>query len=57
MEAFWQQFPYAVDEEIGLEDGPLEVCGAVFEVIHTPGHSVDHVAFRTPDAVRYVEIP
>lgn len=54
VEAFWQKFPYAVDEEIGLEDGPLEVCGAVFDVIHTPGHSVDHVAFRTPDDVLYV---
>lgn len=52
--AFYRDFDYEVDEEIGLEDGPLSVCGAAFTVIHTPGHSVDHVSFITPDRVLYV---
>ena len=46
--------PFPVDETVGLEDGPVEVLGARFEVIHTPGHSLDHVAYRTPDDVLYV---
>ncbi len=54
IESLWREFPYQADEEIPLEDGPLEVCGAVFQVIHTPGHSIDHVAYRTPDQVLYV---
>lgn len=51
---FYAPYCYTVDEEIGLEDGVLEVCGASFEAIHTPGHSVDHVSYLTPDRVLYV---
>ena len=52
--AFFAPVSYRVDEEIGLEDGTVTVCGAPFTVIHTPGHSVDHVSYITPDHVLYV---
>ncbi len=42
------------DVMIRKEDKELEFCGAVFKVIHTPGHSVDHVGFITPDGVSYL---
>lgn len=29
-------------------------CGAEFEIIHTPGHTPDHIAIVTPDDVCYV---
>lgn len=45
--------PYRVDVELGAEDGEIEVCGARFRVIHTPGHSIDHVVYITPDNVMY----
>lgn len=45
--------PYRVDVELGPEDGETEVCGARFRVIHTPGHSIDHVVYITPDNVMY----
>lgn len=51
---FFEPFSYRVDEEIGLEDGVLDVCGVPFSVVHTPGHSVDHVCYITPDQVLYV---
>lgn len=28
--------------------------GVTFEVIHTPGHSIDHIAVKTPDEVLYL---
>lgn len=51
---FYSMFSFRVDEEISAEDGMIEVCGIPFEVIHTPGHSLDHVSFITPDRVLYV---
>lgn len=47
-------YQFTVDEEIALSDGELTVLGQSFEVIHTPGHSADHVAYITPDHVLYV---
>ena len=42
------------DVVIEPEDRQVELCGAVFRVVHTPGHSPDHVCFITPDNVCYV---
>ena len=53
MRRFYQRFPYRVDEEIGLEDGTVTVCGMPFSVLQTPGHSLGHVCYITPDDVLY----
>lgn len=42
------------DVTIGLEADTVTLCGVPFRVIHTPGHSPDHVAYITPDNVCYV---
>lgn len=42
------------DRYLGIEDGPVEFCGVTFRVVHTPGHSPDHIAVITPDNVCYV---
>lgn len=42
------------DRVIGPEEDSLEFCGVKFGVIHTPGHSPDHIAIRTPDDVLYL---
>ena len=42
------------DVLIGRADGPVEFQGATFNVIHTPGHSPDHISIITPDDVCYV---
>lgn len=44
---------FPVDDPIPPEDGMFEFCGAAFRVIHTPGHSEDHLCFVTPDRVCY----
>lgn len=54
IQEFWEPFLAPVDVEIEGKDGPLEVCGASFQVIQTPGHSVGHVAYLTADDVLYV---
>ena len=32
----------------------ITFCGATFDIIHTPGHTVDHICTRTPDNVLYL---
>lgn len=47
--------PLAVaDLIIGPEDRQVTFCGAEFQVIHTPGHSADHICVITPDGVCYL---
>lgn len=41
------------DVFIPMEDGPFNLCGAEFQIIHTPGHSAGHVCAVTPDNVCY----
>ena len=36
-----------------MSDGPFTLCGAEFQIIHTPGHSAGHVCTVTPDNVCY----
>lgn len=43
-----------VDEAVGPEDGPVTFCGVPLEVVHTPGHTPDHICTATPDGVLYV---
>ncbi len=33
--------------------GPFSFCGALFQIIHTPGHSAGHICTVTPDGVCY----
>ena len=43
-----------VERQIGLEEDRIMWCGVEFEVIHTPGHSHDHICVITPDRVCYL---
>lgn len=40
-----------VDRVIGLEEGEIDFCGVKLGIVHTPGHSPDHVCIITPDNV------
>lgn len=31
----------------------VEVCGARFRIVHTPGHAYEHICFVTPDNILY----
>ena len=42
-----------VDETVGVRDGVMEFCSVPFQVIHTPGHTPDHICTLTPDGVLY----
>ena len=54
MRHFYAQNPFRVDEAVPEQDGPFRVFDAEFQVVHTPGHTVDHVSYITPDNVLYV---
>lgn len=42
------------DQLIFPEDTVFELCGVKFDILHTPGHSPDHICIRTPDDVLYL---
>lgn len=42
------------DELIFPAQQQLTFFGASFHILHTPGHSADHIAVQTPDAVWYL---
>ena len=42
-----------VDVTIPAHDGTFTFCGVAFQILHTPGHSLDHLAIITPDQVCY----
>ena len=42
------------DRIILPQEDHIEFCGAEFDIIHTPGHTVDHICVRTPDNVLYL---
>jgi glyoxylase-like metal-dependent hydrolase (beta-lactamase superfamily II) len=45
--------PCLVDHVIRPEETDTMFRGVVFRVLHTPGHSMDHVSYITPDNVCY----
>lgn len=42
-----------MDDLIPWEDGDFSFCGVTFRILHTPGHSIDHISIVTPDRVCY----
>ena len=42
-----------VDETVDTRDGVVEFCSVPFQVVHTPGHTPDHICTITPDGVLY----
>ena len=40
-----------VDRVIGLDEDSIEFCGVRLGIVHTPGHSPDHICIVTPDNV------
>ena len=42
------------DRVILPREDEIDFCGAKFGIVHTPGHSADHIAIRTPDDVLYL---
>ena len=52
-----QQFNHMVvrtDRVILPEEEKINFCGVEFQIVHTPGHSVDPIAVTTPDGVFYL---
>lgn len=43
-----------VDYKIGMDEESVEIEGAVFKIVRTPGHSCDHVCVITPDNVCFI---
>ena len=44
---------FPVDCPVPPEDGSFSFCGVEFRILHTPGHSPDHISIITPDNVCY----
>ena len=42
------------DRIIMPSETQVDFCGATFEIIHTPGHTPDHISIVTPDGVCYL---
>lgn len=42
------------DEIILPQDTQVTLCGVTFGIVHTPGHTMDHICVRTPDDVLYL---
>lgn len=46
--------PILADRIILPGEERITFCGAEFDIIRTPGHTVDHICVRTPDNVLYL---
>ena len=46
--------PCVADRIILPGEETVSFCGADFGIVHTPGHTVDHICIRTPDNVLYL---
>ena len=46
--------PVLADRVIQPEEERILFCGVTFRILHTPGHSIDHISIITPDNVCYV---
>lgn len=51
LQRYYGDMQCPVDAPIPYEDGMFEFCGVAFHMLHTPGHSPDHVCITTPDGV------
>ncbi len=49
-----QAMRFTPDVMIGPDDTKIEMAGVTFGVVHTPGHSPDHVSLMTPDEILYL---
>lgn len=49
-----REMEVVADRVILPGESRVELCGAAFDILHTPGHSPDHVCVRTPDDVLYL---
>ena len=48
------QMELIADEVITPDETEVSFCGVDFGIVHTPGHSPDHISIRTPDDVLYL---
>jgi len=48
-----REMPCYADRVIRPEEDEIDFCGARFGIVHTPGHSPDHISVLTPDGVLY----
>ncbi|MDY3014911.1 MAG: MBL fold metallo-hydrolase [Evtepia sp.] len=46
--------PCLADRVILPNEEQITFCGVPFDIIHTPGHTADHICVRTPDDVLYL---
>lgn len=46
--------PCVADELILPGQKGMSLCGVDFEILHTPGHSADHICIKTPDGVWFL---
>lgn len=49
-----REIPCLVDHVIRPEENDTLFRGVLFKILHTPGHSLDHVSYITPDRVCYI---
>lgn len=48
------QMELITDRVIMPDEDEVDFCGVKFGIVHTPGHSPDHISIRTPDDVLYL---
>lgn len=53
LDTVWGEMASPVDCPIPGGDGVFSFCGVDFTIVHTPGHSLDHLCVITPDNVCY----
>lgn len=53
-DAWFSGMEVRADQIIGLDDSVIDFCGAHFDILHTLGHSPDHISIGTPDHVLYL---
>ncbi|HIU63969.1 MAG TPA: MBL fold metallo-hydrolase [Candidatus Avacidaminococcus intestinavium] len=52
-----KQFGHMINQPdflISEQQTTITICNTTFQIIHTPGHSIDHICLITPDDVAYL---